>query len=58
MKTCLLRENEPCIHCGECDLCDLDETKVCDNCCKCLETDAEYNEITVDQILEKENSTH
>ena len=35
-KECVLYDRE-CIDCGECDICDLDPKKVCDNCGKCLE---------------------
>ncbi len=29
------------------DRCDLDPNKVCDNCCKCIETDEEYRTLPV-----------
>ncbi|NCB31902.1 MAG: hypothetical protein EOM66_10910 [Clostridia bacterium] len=29
----------------ESDYCDLDPTKVCDNCCRCLDMDKQYNEV-------------
>lgn len=29
-------ENPECNHCGECEKCDLDATKRCDNCCTCI----------------------
>lgn len=35
-KTCVLYERE-CIDCGECEICDLNPLKICDNCGKCLE---------------------
>lgn len=35
-KDCVLYERE-CIDCGECDVCDLDTDKICDNCGKCLD---------------------
>lgn len=35
-KDCVLYERE-CIDCGECDVCDLDSEKICDNCGKCLD---------------------
>jgi len=34
-KECVLYERE-CIDCGECEMCDLIPTKVCDNCGKCI----------------------
>lgn len=30
--------------------CDLDPTKICDNCFKCLETDADYEIVEIDGI--------
>lgn len=33
---CVLYDRE-CIGCMECEVCDLDESKICDNCGKCLE---------------------
>ena len=30
--------------------CDLDPTKICDNCFKCLETDADYTTVEIDGI--------
>lgn len=32
----------------EMDYCDLEPGKICDNCCKCLDTDKPYNEIEAD----------
>ena len=48
-KLCVLEEKE-CIGCGECDRCDLDPNKVCDNCMKCVNSDAEYRAIMVDDF--------
>ncbi len=33
---CVLYERQ-CIGCMECEICDLDPNKICDNCGKCLE---------------------
>lgn len=33
---CVLYDRD-CIGCGECEFCDLDPLKICDNCGKCLE---------------------
>lgn len=33
---CVLYDRQ-CICCGECDICDLDPGKICDNCRKCLD---------------------
>ena len=35
-KKCVLYDRD-CIDCGECDVCDLDPNKICDNCGKCAE---------------------
>lgn len=36
MKQCVLQENNLCSACGECNRCDLDSSKLCDNCCSCI----------------------
>ena len=32
---CVLYDRD-CINCFECEICDLDKNKICDNCGKCL----------------------
>jgi len=49
-KMCVLYDRE-CIGCGECDRCDLDPEKICDNCMKCVRGEAEYRAVQVDGIL-------
>jgi len=49
-KDCFLYDRV-CIDCGECDICDLDPSKICDNCCQCIETDADYAVIEIDEIV-------
>ena len=49
---CELYDRE-CIDCGECDRCDLDPEKICDNCGKCLES-GDYKEIKITKILSSE----
>lgn len=51
-----------CIDCGECDRCDLDPNKICDNCMKCINGDNKdgYRSIAIDKIIlesEINNST-
>jgi len=46
---CVLEDKE-CIRCMECEICDLDENKVCDNCGKCIESESEFRAIEVDGI--------
>lgn len=41
----------------ESDYCDLDPSKICDNCCRCLDMDKPYNEVEIsllrtDHIIE------
>ena len=56
MKMCVLYDRE-CIDCGECDMCELDPTKRCDNCMKCVNGDDEYRTLPIDAvILEREES--
>ncbi len=51
MKMCVL-ENKSCTDCGECNRCDLDKNKICNNCEKCLNMpSAEYYEIVIDEIM-------
>ncbi len=54
-KECVLYDRE-CIDCGECDVCDLNPHKVCDNCGKCLESDTEYNAIKITGIEEEKKN--
>lgn len=56
MKKCVLEEKE-CINCGRCDdRCELDPTKICDNCFRCLEIpDQEYIEIPVSGVYTEED---
>jgi len=48
-KLCVI-EDRSCTNCNECLLCDLDKTKQCDNCCKCL-GEADYSGVEIDDIL-------
>ena len=49
MKKCVLYDRD-CIDCGECDRCDLDPNKICDNCMKCVMGDDEYRTLTINEI--------
>lgn len=53
-KRCVLYDR-PCTECGECNLCDLDPSKVCDNCKKCigLNGDSEYRAIKIDGVIDE-----
>ena len=48
-RPCVLYDRE-CIDCGECDRCDLDPDKICDNCMKCVLGEAEYRSVGIDEI--------
>ena len=50
-KKCVL-EDKRCVSCGECDRCDLNPNKICDNCEKCLPyVEADMLEIQIDEII-------
>lgn len=53
-KRCVLYDRL-CVNCGECDVCDLDENKICDSCGKCIESGKEYEEIIIDRIIMDES---
>ena len=50
---CVLYDRE-CTGCLECDVCDLDPNKVCDNCGKCIEMD-DVASIKIDKIYTNPN---
>jgi hypothetical protein len=37
------------------DRCDLDPTKICDNCCKCIESDKKFGIIKITKIISDED---
>ena len=47
-KKCEIYDRD-CIDCGECMFCDLDPTKICDNCGKCIDM-GDYYTIKIDKI--------
>ena len=53
-KECVLYDRV-CINCGECDICDLDPKKKCDNCGACLEMDDDYSTVDVELSFENNN---
>ena len=54
-RMCVLYERV-CIGCGECDRCDLDPNKICDNCMKCMGDEVDFRAVTIAGIrLENEN---
>lgn len=38
------------------DYCDLDPNKICDNCCKCIESDKKYKIIKITKIITDEKN--
>ncbi len=50
MKQCVLYDRE-CIECGECERCDLDPNKICDNCMKCVNGDQQFRSILIDRVI-------
>jgi len=50
MGECILEPGKRGNECGECQICDLDANKICDNCCRCL-GDADYNAIEITEII-------
>ena len=53
---CVLYDRE-CIGCMECETCDLDPNKVCDNCGKCLDI-RDYATIRIDKIVGLEDTAN
>lgn len=54
-KECVLMDRE-CTDCGECDICDLNPDKICDNCCACIDKDVDFKSIEIEEIIEDENT--
>ena len=52
-QNCVLYERE-CIGCLECEICDLDKNKICDNCGKCLNIQDDAI-IKIDKIIMEED---
>jgi len=51
MKKCVLYDRA-CIECGECNMCDLEPGKICNNCMRCVDTGADYNEVIIKDIVD------
>lgn len=49
-KECVLYDRI-CNGCGECNYCDLNPMKLCDNCGKCIDSGKEYEEIKIDSVI-------
>lgn len=46
-----------CIDCGECERCDLDDMRICDNCGRCIEDPGDYRSVNVDEFRKKLDDT-
>lgn len=51
MIKCVIYDRD-CIECGECNMCDLEPGKICDNCMRCVEVGADYNEVIIKDIVD------
>ncbi|HEX2925101.1 MAG TPA: hypothetical protein VHP38_02400 [Ruminiclostridium sp.] len=49
---CELYDRE-CINCGECDICDLDPAKHCDDCGRCIDEAEEYRSLTIRDFIKE-----
>lgn len=41
-----------CINCGECEICDLNSKKRCNNCGKCIDDVEEYRTVNLEEFIE------
>lgn len=48
-KPCVLYDRA-CIACGECDRCDINPKKICDNCMQCVNDGRDYRAVLIDGI--------
>jgi hypothetical protein len=52
-KLCVFNSKKLCSDCNQCNSCDLDSSRICDNCGKCLELEgADMKAINIDEIKE------
>lgn len=51
-KRCVLDEDQVCRECGDCESCDINPNKRCDNCMACIRSGADYNVIEVEEVFE------
>ncbi len=50
-KMCVLDDEKICNACGECEYCDLNPFEKCTNCGRCIDSDEEYLEIKIDDVI-------
>ena len=53
---CVLFDRE-CVGCGECEFCDLNPLKICDNCGKCIQMD-DYATIKIEEVVIPKGEKH
>ena len=53
---CVLYDRD-CINCGECEFCDLDPLKICDNCGMCLNV-KDFASIKIEEIITDSGEKH
>jgi len=53
---CVLYD-KACIECGECEYCDLDKEKLCDNCGKCIDSMQDYRIVNIEKFIEEHKGT-
>lgn len=55
-KKCIIDNHKECINCNECNVCDLNPNKICNNCMECLNiNNYDYKEIHIDGIIDEED---
>ncbi|MFZ5354210.1 MAG: hypothetical protein ACOZCL_16025 [Bacillota bacterium] len=50
-KECVLTDRI-CNNCGECEICDLNPKKKCNNCCVCIDSKSDYKSVYIDEIID------
>ena len=51
-KECVLYGGE-CKECGECEMCDLDTNKKCNNCGECINETEDFRSINVEEFIKE-----
>lgn len=52
IEQCELYDRE-CVNCGECEICDLDSAKKCNDCGCCIDDVSEYRSVTIDDFIKQ-----
>lgn len=51
---CILYDRD-CLNCGECDMCDMNPDKRCDNCGSCLNDSGDYRSVDIKKFFNEHN---